>query len=90
MYNCTHCDKSETLYFECSTCNKKLCRKCVAPNKHNCSTQTNNKPYELDIFCKNYDCIENKNLELCKYCRKNFCSQHLIKHKCKVKSCCIM
>ena len=89
MYNCTYCDKAESLYFQCSICNKELCRKCVAPEKHNCNKK-NNQPYELDIFCNDKDCIENKKLNSCKFCKKKFCSQHFIRHKCKVKSCCIM
>ena len=89
MYKCINCDKLESLYFECDKCNKLLCRKCVSPEKHKCKTNNDSK-YTLDMFCDNLDCIKNTNLQKCKYCKKNFCSDDFNKHKCKVKSCCIM
>ena len=89
MYYCINCDKMEILYFECNKCNKLLCRKCIIPGKHTCNIKEI-KPYELDIFCDNLDCIKNKNLKKCKFCKKKFCSDHFSNHKCKVKTCCIM
>ena len=89
MYNCINCDKLESLYFKCDKCNKLLCRKCVSPEKHKCKTNNDSK-YTLDMFCDNLDCIKNTNLQKCKYCKKNLCSDDFNKHKCKVKSCCIM
>ena len=90
MYNCINCDKVEHLYFECSKCNKKLCRKCVAPDNHICTIKKNNSSYELDMFCKDKNCIINKNLEICKFCKNKYCSIHIKNHKCIVKSCSIM
>lgn len=87
MYNCTNCNRIETLYFKCNDCNKLLCRSCISKNKHQCLVKT--YEYKLDMFCFNEECINLKDVK-CKKCKKEFCKTHLANHKCQKISCCIL